>query len=145
MGFPRQKYWCGLPFSSPGDLPDPGIQSIYPALAGGFFFFTRPILKKGQTGCVQRCESKSNPGKLSGGGSIWARRDGRNTFLKQRKKGKKPLQVKQTKVSKRGKLGSSRKINSLILLQNRTQNLGIRKQSPKNHLRPDGQGLWLPN
>ena len=37
MGFPRQKYWSGLPFSSPGDLPDPGIKSAAPALAGGFF------------------------------------------------------------------------------------------------------------
>ena len=26
MGFPRQGYWSGLPFSSPGDLPDPGIE-----------------------------------------------------------------------------------------------------------------------
>ena len=26
MGFSRQKYWSGLPFPSPGDLPDPGIQ-----------------------------------------------------------------------------------------------------------------------
>ena len=25
MRFPRQKYWNGLPFSSPGDLPDPGM------------------------------------------------------------------------------------------------------------------------
>ena len=25
MGFPRQEYWNGLPFSSPGDIPDPGI------------------------------------------------------------------------------------------------------------------------
>ena len=25
MGFPRQEYWSGLPFPSPGDLPDPGI------------------------------------------------------------------------------------------------------------------------
>ena len=24
MGFPRQKYWSGLPFPSPGDLPNPG-------------------------------------------------------------------------------------------------------------------------
>ena len=24
MGFPRQEYWSGLPFSSPEDLPDPG-------------------------------------------------------------------------------------------------------------------------
>ena len=26
VGFPRQAYWNGLPFSSPGDLPDPGIE-----------------------------------------------------------------------------------------------------------------------
>ena len=26
MGFPRQKYWSGLAFSTPGDLPDPGIE-----------------------------------------------------------------------------------------------------------------------
>ena len=26
MGFPRQEYWRGLPFPSPGDLPDPGIK-----------------------------------------------------------------------------------------------------------------------
>ena len=25
-GFPRQEYWSGLPFPSPGDLPDPGIK-----------------------------------------------------------------------------------------------------------------------
>ena len=32
MGFPRQEYWGGLPFSSPGDLPDPGIKPRSPAL-----------------------------------------------------------------------------------------------------------------
>ena len=37
MGFPRQEYWSGLPFSSPGDLPDPGIKPVSSALAGGFF------------------------------------------------------------------------------------------------------------
>ena len=26
MGFPRQEYWSGLPFPSPGDLPNPGIK-----------------------------------------------------------------------------------------------------------------------
>ena len=26
LGFSRQKYWSGLPFPSPGDLPDPGIE-----------------------------------------------------------------------------------------------------------------------
>ena len=32
MGFSRQKYWSGLPFSSPGDLPYPGIEPASPAL-----------------------------------------------------------------------------------------------------------------
>ena len=26
MGFPGQEYWSGLPFLSPGDLPDPGFK-----------------------------------------------------------------------------------------------------------------------
>ena len=32
MGFPRQEYWNGLPFLSPGDLRDPGIEPGFPAL-----------------------------------------------------------------------------------------------------------------
>ena len=32
MGFSRQEYWSWLPFPSPGDLPDPGIESGSPAL-----------------------------------------------------------------------------------------------------------------
>ena len=42
MGFPRQEYWSGLPFSSPGDLPKPGIKLEAPALAGGFFTTESP-------------------------------------------------------------------------------------------------------
>ena len=30
MGFSRQEYWNGLPFPSPGDLPDPGIKPASP-------------------------------------------------------------------------------------------------------------------
>ena len=37
MGFSRQEHWSGLPFPPPGNLPNPGIQSASPALAGGFF------------------------------------------------------------------------------------------------------------
>ena len=37
LGFPRQEYWSGLPFPSPGDLPCPGIKPASPSLAGGFF------------------------------------------------------------------------------------------------------------
>ena len=32
MEFSRQEYWSGLPFPSPGDLPDPGIEPVSPAL-----------------------------------------------------------------------------------------------------------------
>ena len=32
MGFSRQVYWSGLPFPSPEDLPDPGIELSSPAL-----------------------------------------------------------------------------------------------------------------
>ena len=32
MGFSRQEYWSGLPFPSPGDLPDPGTKPRSPAL-----------------------------------------------------------------------------------------------------------------
>ena len=37
MGFPRQEYWSGLPYPTPGDLLDPGIKPASPALAGGLF------------------------------------------------------------------------------------------------------------
>ena len=37
LGFPRQEYWRGLPFSSPGDLPATGIKAESPELAGGCF------------------------------------------------------------------------------------------------------------
>ena len=32
MGFSRQEYWSGLPFPSPGDLPNPGIEPRSPVL-----------------------------------------------------------------------------------------------------------------
>ena len=43
MEFSRQEYWSGLPFPSPGDLPDSGIKPMSPALAGGFFTPGNPI------------------------------------------------------------------------------------------------------
>ena len=32
LGFPRQEYWKGMPFPSPADLPNPGIEPVSPAL-----------------------------------------------------------------------------------------------------------------
>ena len=37
MGLSQEEYWSGLPFPRPGVLPNPGIESMSPALAGGFF------------------------------------------------------------------------------------------------------------
>ena len=49
MGFPRQEYWSGLPFPSPGDLPNPGIESTSPASQSPVLqadsFLTKPLGK----------------------------------------------------------------------------------------------------
>ena len=45
MGFPGEESWRGLPFPSPGDLPDPGpeaVSLVFPAVAGRFFTTTPP-------------------------------------------------------------------------------------------------------
>ena len=44
MGFPRQEYWRGLQFPTPGDLPNPGIepQSLVPSALASRFFTTVP-------------------------------------------------------------------------------------------------------
>ena len=47
MEFSKLEYWSGLPFPFPGNLPDPGIESmppVFPVLAGGFFT-TEPLEK----------------------------------------------------------------------------------------------------
>ena len=49
MGLSRKEYWSGLPFPSPGDLPDSGIESASPALAGKYYFILNFDLKKKQT------------------------------------------------------------------------------------------------
>ena len=42
MGVPRQEYWSGVPFPPPGDLPNPRIEPVSPALADGFFITVPP-------------------------------------------------------------------------------------------------------
>ena len=42
MGFPRQEYWSGMPFPSPGDLPYTGIEPASLVLAGRFFITEPP-------------------------------------------------------------------------------------------------------
>ena len=50
MELPRQESWSGLPFPSPGNLPDPGIETaslVSPALAGKCFTTVSPGEPKG--------------------------------------------------------------------------------------------------
>ena len=53
MEFSRQEYWSGLPFPSPGDLPDPGVVLTSLALAG--FFNTEPPGKPYYAICPKWC------------------------------------------------------------------------------------------
>jgi len=46
MGFSRQEYWSGLPFPSPGDLPDPGIEPRSPALQADALTSEPPVHAK---------------------------------------------------------------------------------------------------
>ena len=46
-GFSRQKYWSGLPFPSPGDLPDSGIRHASHPSTGGFFTTEPPGKPRG--------------------------------------------------------------------------------------------------
>ena len=43
MGFPRHEYWGGLPFPSPGDLPNPGIEPGSLAFSSRFFTAVPPV------------------------------------------------------------------------------------------------------
>ena len=64
MGFPRQEYWNGLPFPSPGGLPEPGIEpasSVSPALSGRFFINVPPGIFKVINGQDER-EVKGSKG-----------------------------------------------------------------------------------
>ena len=67
MEFSRQEYWSRLPFPTLGDLPNPRIEPeslVFPAWAGGFFFFTtvppgKPY--KCFSSVVQSCPTLCNP------------------------------------------------------------------------------------
>ena len=48
MGFPRKEYWSGLPFPSPGDLPDPGIEPRSPTLQADAFTSEPPESAQGE-------------------------------------------------------------------------------------------------
>ena len=57
MGFSRQEYWSGLPFTSPGDLPHTGIKPKSPALAGGFLTTVPP----GKPSCSMKKDKTADP------------------------------------------------------------------------------------
>ena len=46
MGFSRSEYWSGLPFPSPGDLPDPGVKPMSPALQADALLSEPPFVGK---------------------------------------------------------------------------------------------------
>ena len=56
MGFSRQEYWSGWPCPPPGNLPNPGIELMSPALSGGFFTTSAPGKPK-QNLCSLDCQS----------------------------------------------------------------------------------------
>ena len=62
MEFPRQVYWGGLLLPPPGDLPNPGIKSASPALAGGFFTTELP----GKSFTAGQIRAKTHPPTLQG-------------------------------------------------------------------------------
>jgi len=55
MVFPRKEYWSGLPFPSPGDLPDPGTGLTSFALSGGFYT-TEPPGKPLTRASIETCQ-----------------------------------------------------------------------------------------
>ena len=68
MGFSRQEYWSGLPFPSPGDLPDPGFETMSltsPTLADGFFTtsatWEAQVSVESESEIAQLCPTLCNP------------------------------------------------------------------------------------
>ena len=50
MGFSRQECWSGLPFPSPGDLPDPGIEPGSPALQADLYRLVSALFLSAEAG-----------------------------------------------------------------------------------------------
>ena len=72
MGFSRQEYWSGLPFPSPGELPDPGIEPGSPALQADALLSEpqgKPSWWKDQTSCTKLCHHVPMLSSLEDSGS----------------------------------------------------------------------------
>ena len=61
MGFSRQEHWNVLPFSSPGDLPNPEMEPVSPALLGRFFTTELPGKPHSTTALVPKPGSPLKP------------------------------------------------------------------------------------
>ena len=69
MEFSRQEYWSGLPFPSPGDLPDPGIEPGSPSLqVDSFGFFGGLVIKNLPTN-AEEADSIPGSGRSPGEGT----------------------------------------------------------------------------
>ena len=81
MGFPRQEFWSGLPFPTPGDLPNSGIEPTSlesPTLAGGFFTTEppgKPITALGELIGATREALKTQEEKVKNGLPLSERRN----------------------------------------------------------------------
>ena len=62
MGFSRQEYWSGLPFSPPGDLPHPGIERMSTVLTG--VFFTTSTIWEAPKSTILQLKSKTQLKKI---------------------------------------------------------------------------------
>ena len=79
MGFSRQEYWSGLPFPSPGDLPNPGIEPRSPVLQADSLPAEPPATPEGLPCSSNSKESACNtgvPGSISGSGRSYGEENG---------------------------------------------------------------------
>ena len=65
MGFSRQEYWSGLPFPSPGDLPDPGIEPGSPELRIAGRCFNLWATREANINPISNCKSHAFPSQFS--------------------------------------------------------------------------------
>ena len=72
MGFSRQESWTGLPFPPPGDLPDPGMEPVSPALAGRCFSTEPPGKPRSATLTHLQTRLWSRVTRLYKGAGVWA-------------------------------------------------------------------------